>query len=177
MNFFAFPSSLPLSPDDAKWGRVSGGGRRGCRRVGFSQGGRKTHSMDPRRGKSPCEVDSNEGRADGQIERRTGVYVKSEGVLKCERNNNEGRVTSNRHSKAQDRATPGSREGPARRGDLRVILTAQITTSALAGEHRQRSVDHQIGHKRALPRVQPATVAARQSSDRRPAHNRVHQQN
>ena len=38
-------------------------------------------------GKSPSEVDSNEGRIGGRIEGRTGVHVESEVVLKCEGNN------------------------------------------------------------------------------------------
>ena len=40
-------------------------------------------------GKSPCEVDSNEGLVDGRMESRTGVHVESEVVLKCERNTYE----------------------------------------------------------------------------------------
>ena len=38
---------------------------------------------------SPCEADINEGPVDGRVERRTGVHVESEVVLKCEGNNNE----------------------------------------------------------------------------------------
>ena len=38
---------------------------------------------------SPCEADINEGPVDGRVERRTGVHVESEVVLKCE-GNNEG---------------------------------------------------------------------------------------
>ena len=41
-------------------------------------------------GKSPCEDDISEGLVDGRVEGRTGVHVKSEVVLKCEGNNNEG---------------------------------------------------------------------------------------
>ena len=36
-------------------------------------------------GKSPCEVDSNEGLVDGRIKGRTGVHVESDVVLKCVR--------------------------------------------------------------------------------------------
>ena len=41
-------------------------------------------------GKSPCEVDINEGLVDGRVESRIGVHVESEGMLKCEGHNNEG---------------------------------------------------------------------------------------
>ena len=41
-------------------------------------------------GKSPCEVDINEGLIEGRVEGRVGVHVESDVVLKCEGNNNEG---------------------------------------------------------------------------------------
>ena len=56
-----------------------------CRRVPFSQGPEDTFHGSAQ-GKSPCQVDVNEGL----VECRTGLHVESEVVLKCERNNNEG---------------------------------------------------------------------------------------
>ena len=51
----------------------------------FSQGAKDAFDGSAQ-GKSPCEVNSNEGRVDG----RTRDHVESELVLKCEGNNNEG---------------------------------------------------------------------------------------
>ena len=60
-----------------------------CRRVHFSQGPKDTCDGSPQ-GKSPCEVDSNEGRVGGRIEGRTGAHVESEVVLMCEGSDNKG---------------------------------------------------------------------------------------
>ena len=59
------------------------------RRVRFSQGSKDTFDGSAQ-GKPTCEVDSNEGLADGRMEGRTGVHVESEVVLQCEGNYNEG---------------------------------------------------------------------------------------
>ena len=61
--------------------------------MSFQPYDRKTHSMDRRRRKSPCEDDINKGLVDGRVEGRAGVQVErveSEVVLNCEGNNNEG---------------------------------------------------------------------------------------
>ena len=72
---------------------------------------------------------------------------------------------SSRSSKTQDCTTPGSRDGQSEGVTCLCIVTAQVTTFALAEEHRPWSVDDAIGHERSpLPRVQPAEVAARQST-------------
>ena len=55
-----------------------------------SASGPKDTFVGSAQGKSPCEVDSDEGRVGGRIEGRTGVHVEREVVLKCEGNNNEG---------------------------------------------------------------------------------------